>query len=177
MRAHAAAPVAGGFPHVRELLPTLVRFVQGIRGLARNFKICDRDGSNKLDVGELAKCCSMCKLGLTPPEVEQLHKFFDQDNDGLVSYDEFIRTIRGRMSPVRRKLVTKVFNALDSAGDQNGKRRPWSNPGRTHDCVAPQGCTLASHNDAARVHRNPRAHGCTAPRGRTAAPQPKGASH
>ena len=23
-------------------------------------------------------------------------------------------------SPVRRKLVTKVFNALDSAGDQNG---------------------------------------------------------
>ena len=32
------------------------RGAQGIRGLARNFKICDRDGSNKLDVPELGKC-------------------------------------------------------------------------------------------------------------------------
>ena len=34
------------------------RGAQGIRGLARNFKICDRDGSRSLDVQELAKCCS-----------------------------------------------------------------------------------------------------------------------
>ena len=62
----------------------------------------------------------MCKLGLSPEEGEKLHAFFDQDGDGLVSFDEFLRGIRGRLSPVRRKLVTKVFNALDSAGDQNG---------------------------------------------------------
>ena len=45
------------------------RGAQGIRGLARNFKICDRDGSRSLDVQELAKCCSMCKLGLSLEEV------------------------------------------------------------------------------------------------------------
>ena len=81
---------------------------QGIRGLARNFKICDRDGSRSLDVQELAKCCSMCKLGLSPDEVRTLHGFFDRGGDGYISFDEFLKAIRGKLSPSRRKLVTKV---------------------------------------------------------------------
>lgn len=96
------------------------RGAEGIRGLARNFRICDRDGSNKLDVPELGKCCSMCKLGLSTDDVRALHGYFDSDGDGLVSFDEFIKAIRGKLPPVRRKLVLKVFNALDAAGDSNG---------------------------------------------------------
>ena len=96
------------------------RGAQGIRGLARNFKICDRDGSRSLDVQELAKCCSMCKLGLSLEEVRTLHGFFDRGGDGYISFDEFLKAIRGSLSPTRRKLVTKVFNALDASGDQNG---------------------------------------------------------
>ena len=96
------------------------RGAQGIRGLARNFKICDRDGSRSLDVQELAKCCSMCKLGLSLEQVRTLHGFFDRGGDGYISFDEFLKAIRGSLSPTRRKLVTKVFNALDAAGDQNG---------------------------------------------------------
>ena len=85
------------------------RGAQGIRGLARNFKICDRDGSRSLDVQELAKCCSMCKLGLSLEEVRTLHGFFDRGGDGYISFDEFLKAIRGKLSPMRRKLVTKVF--------------------------------------------------------------------
>ena len=96
------------------------RGAQGIRGLARNFKICDRDGSRSLDVQEFSKCCSMCKLGLALDEVRTLFAFFDQGGDGLINFDEFLKAVRGRLSPTRRKLVIKVFNALDAAGDGNG---------------------------------------------------------
>ena len=115
-------PDEGEFEAVMEALREKLkkRGAQGIRGLARNFKICDRDGSRSLDVQELAKCCSMCKLGLSLEEVRTLHGFFDRGGDGYISFDEFLKAIRGSLSPTRRKLVTKVFNALDAAGDQNG---------------------------------------------------------
>tara|TARA_B110001452_G_scaffold136408_1_gene113365 strand:+ start:62 stop:1243 length:1182 start_codon:yes stop_codon:yes gene_type:complete len=96
------------------------RGAQGIRGLARNFKICDRDGSRSLDVQEFSKCCSMCKLGLALDEVRTLFAFFDKGGDGTINFDEFLMAVRGRLSPTRRKLVVKVFNALDAAGDGNG---------------------------------------------------------
>ena len=62
----------------------------------------------------------MCKLGLSPKEVEKLHEYFDTDKDGLVSFDEFVHVIRGRLNPVRKNLVLKVFHALDDRGDANG---------------------------------------------------------
>ena len=115
-------PDEGEFEAVMEVLREKLkkRGAQSIRGLARNFKICDRDGSRSLDLHELAKCCSMCKLGLSLEEVRTLHGFFDRGGDGYISFDEFIKAIRGSLSPTRRKLVTKVFNALDASGDQNG---------------------------------------------------------
>ena len=94
------------------------RGAQGIRGLARNFMICDTDGSRALDVDELAKCCKMCRLGLSAAEVEALHSHFDADRNGKVVFDEFLRVVRGSMCPRRRKLVLKVFDLMDA--DRNG---------------------------------------------------------
>jgi len=96
------------------------RGAEGIRGLARNFKICDTDGSGKLVLEELAKCIRLCKLSLSADEVANLFAYFDAGGDGCVSFDEFIRTVRGKMSPQRRKLVIKCFNVLDAAGDSSG---------------------------------------------------------
>ena len=59
----------------------------------------------------------MCKLGLSLEEVRTLHGFFDRGGDGHISFDEFLKAIRGSLSPTRRKLVTKVFNALDASGE------------------------------------------------------------
>lgn len=103
---------------MRELLKQ--RGASGIRGLARNFKICDSDGNRALDVDELRKCCSMCRLGLTEQEVESLHAYFDRDGNGAVIFDEFLRAVRGEMQPARKKLVLRVFNLLDERGDGNG---------------------------------------------------------
>lgn len=96
------------------------RGAEGIRGLARNFKICDTDGSGKLDVGELAKCFALCKLGLRADETQELHAHFDKSGDGLVSFDEFVKSVRGKMNEPRRKLCLKCFRALDNAGDGSG---------------------------------------------------------
>ena len=96
------------------------RGAEGLRGLARNFKICDTDGSGKLNVTELAKCFSLCKLALKPAEVETVFDYFDTSDDQLVSFDEFIKCVRGKMNQPRRNLVVKCFNALDAAGDGSG---------------------------------------------------------
>ena len=62
----------------------------------------------------------MCKLGMSLEEIRVLHAFFDKGGDGFISFDEFLKAIRGKLSPPRRKLVIKVFDALDQAGDGNG---------------------------------------------------------
>ena len=96
------------------------RGADGLIGLGRNFRICDSDGSGKLNVSELAKCFTLCKLNLKPAEVETLFDYFDADDEGTVSFEEFIRAVRGKMSEPRKKLVIKCFNALDAAGDGSG---------------------------------------------------------
>lgn len=97
------------------------RGADGILGIARNFKICDTSGSGQLDEDELAKCFRLCKLSLSQDEFAALFAFFDRGGNGLVSFDEFVKTIRGKMNKPRRNLVVKVFHAIDNAGDGSGK--------------------------------------------------------
>lgn len=92
----------------------------GIRGLARNFQICDTDGSRKLDHDELRKCLRLCKIDLQPHEFEALFTHADSDGSGLVDYEEFLRVVRGRMAPLRRKLVVSIFNGIDQRARSNG---------------------------------------------------------
>ena len=96
------------------------RGADGVQGLARNFRICDTNGSGQLDEEELAKCFRLCKVQLHPDEAQAIFRAFDTSGNGTLSFEEFLRAIRGRMSPPRKILVTKVFQALDAAGDGNG---------------------------------------------------------
>jgi Ca2+-binding EF-hand superfamily protein len=41
---------------------------------------------------------------------------FDQDGNGRVDYEEFLRGVRGRLSPTRKKMVRQIFDALDKIG-------------------------------------------------------------
>ena len=43
-----------------------------------------------------------------------------QDGNGSVNYEEFLRGVRGRLSPTRKKLVRQVFDALDKIGGELG---------------------------------------------------------
>ena len=38
---------------------------------------------------------------------------FDTSRDGFIDYDEFLRAVRGPISPARQSLVKKAFVKLD----------------------------------------------------------------
>ena len=66
-----------------------------------------------LDGDEFAKCCRLNNLGLSSSDVNLLMKYFDHDGSGGVSYEEFLRALRGRLNPTRKHLVKKIFDVLD----------------------------------------------------------------
>ena len=86
-------------------------------------QICDVDKSGQLDIEEFTKCCRLNNLGLSEPEVKLLHGHFDRDRSGGISYDEFLRVVRGRLAPVRKQIVKKIFDVLDKcAAPQSASR-------------------------------------------------------
>lgn len=45
------------------------------------------------------------RIGMSQPQVARVFDMFDRDGSGEVSYDEFLRMIRGEMNPARKKLA------------------------------------------------------------------------
>jgi Ca2+-binding EF-hand superfamily protein len=43
-------------------------------------------------------------------------KFYDIDNDGNVSYEEFLRGLRDELTERRKKMVAKAFSIMDKDG-------------------------------------------------------------
>lgn len=48
--------------------------------------------------------------------MQTLFAYFDADRSGELSYDEFLRALRGPMNPFRKKLVGQAYNKLDRDG-------------------------------------------------------------
>lgn len=96
------------------------RGAEGIRGLGIHFRICDRNRNGQLDREEFEKCVKLNRLDLQPGDRELLFTCFDKDGSGEIGYEEFLRELRGRLSPVRRQLVRRVFDVLDRMGGSKG---------------------------------------------------------
>jgi len=92
------------------------RGASGVKGLARNFRIADDNGNNKLDSEEFDEVLKYCGLFLSGPEHSALFKFFDINGDGNVSLDEFYTALQGQLNDRRRNIVTIAFNSLDRDG-------------------------------------------------------------
>ncbi|GMH70544.1 hypothetical protein TrRE_jg9014, partial [Triparma retinervis] len=56
-------------------------------------------------------------LPLNIREVDAIFTFFDRDNSGLISFDEFLKGLRGPMSGRRKDLVNQAFDVVDKTGD------------------------------------------------------------
>ena len=76
-------------------------------------QICDVNGNHALDGDEFEKCRRLNNLGLSTSEMTLLHEHFDRDRSGSVGYEEFLRAVRGRLTPVRKQLGKKIFDVLD----------------------------------------------------------------
>jgi Ca2+-binding EF-hand superfamily protein len=100
---------------LKEKLAT--RGARGIIGLQRQFKIMDDDNSKSLNKYEFSKAMNDFMLGFNQGQVGALFDYFDVDGNGTVSYDEFLRSIRGPMNMARKKIVAQAFKKLDKDGN------------------------------------------------------------
>ena len=85
----------------------------GLRGLRVFFRHIDRDGSGSVDPAEFKYAMRDFGLELSEIEVNQIVKNFDSNGDGMISFDELIRMLRGSLNDRRLKAVGQVYKRLD----------------------------------------------------------------
>lgn len=85
--------------HIREKIAK--RGARGIQGIGKKFKIADDDRSGALNKEEFKKAMHDFRIGLDQKQVALAFDVFDRDGSGEISYDEFLRSIRGKMNPTR----------------------------------------------------------------------------
>jgi len=88
----------------------------GIRGLGRSFRIMDDGGDGFLDREDFIYGLKDYGCHLSDLEFDCLLTKFDANKDGFVSFDEFLRTIRGPLSDFRKKFIGMAYNLLDRDG-------------------------------------------------------------
>lgn len=105
---------------VREILTKRSGGVSSLKSLGLQFRLLDSDNSGGLVKSELEMGLDKFMRGfgvhLSKAEIDELFKLFDVDNSGTVSYDEFLKGIRGTMGPARVEMVKLAFQQLDQRG-------------------------------------------------------------
>ena len=77
----------------------------------------DDNNSMSLDKYEFTKAMTEFSLGFTQDEIATMYQYFDMNGDGLIQYDEFLRTIRGPINNFRTSFVLKAFAIMDKDGN------------------------------------------------------------
>jgi Ca2+-binding EF-hand superfamily protein len=89
----------------------------GIRGLKLMFKAIDRDRNNSVDPTEFKYAMRDYGIPISDDEVSAVVKYFDTNMDGKISFDEFLRAVRGDLNDRRTEMVHLAYHVLDRSGD------------------------------------------------------------
>lgn len=89
----------------------------GLRGLQLMFKAIDRDRNKSVDPTEFKYAMRDYGIPITDEEVSAVVKYFDTNKDGKISFDEFLRAVRGDLNERRLEMVHMAYNVLDKSGD------------------------------------------------------------
>ena len=76
----------------------------------------DRNRNGSLSPVEFKYAMRDYGLTLSEIEVTQIVKHFDTNKDGQLSFDEFLRAIRGSLNPRRLDMVHQAYAVLDKDG-------------------------------------------------------------
>ena len=77
------------------------RGVKTIRGMGRSFRIMDDNGDRKIDKQEFYWGLQDLGAAVSKNEAQLLLEYLDTNQDGVVSFDEFLVGIRGIPSECR----------------------------------------------------------------------------
>ncbi len=80
------------------------------------FRRMDNNKCRKLDRYEFMWGLKENGHTLSPSEFERVFKYFDKNNDGKITYDEFLSALRGELNTRRKGLVDLAYNKLDRDG-------------------------------------------------------------
>lgn len=81
--------------------------------LGRRFRITDSDKSGFLSLAEFANGLAQIGFNYNQQELKSLSNAFDANGDGRIQYEEFLRAIRGDLSPQRLAVVNQAFDKFD----------------------------------------------------------------
>jgi len=95
----------------------------GIRGLGRSFRIMDDAGDGRLDREDFKWGLYDYGIHFDDEQFEDLLDMFDKNGDGLISFDEFLVTIRGPLNERRQKLIYMAYDVLDKDGSGQVTRK------------------------------------------------------
>jgi Ca2+-binding EF-hand superfamily protein len=80
------------------------------------FRAMDRNRNGSLSPLEFKYAMRDYGLQFSDIEVTQIVKHFDTNKDGQLSFDEFLRAIRGNLNERRRQMVHQAYSVLDKDG-------------------------------------------------------------
>lgn len=89
----------------------------GIYKLQKVFAKCDRNGNSTLDRQEIQWGLKEAGIVLSPSEFERVFKFFDKNNDGVVSFPEFVGAIRGPLSNSKANTINAIADKYFTTSD------------------------------------------------------------
>jgi len=105
---------------VREILTKRAGGVSSLKSLGLQFTLLDEEKNGNLTRTELELGLDKFMRGfgvhLSKAEIDELFKLFDTDHSNTITYDEFLRGIRGTMGPFRVELVKLAWAQLDQKG-------------------------------------------------------------
>ncbi|CAH1795514.1 unnamed protein product [Owenia fusiformis] len=89
----------------------------GIKKIARQFKLLDGDLSDSVSFEEFEKGLVGQQCDVAADEKHQLFQSLDSDDSGLLEFEEFLLALRPPMSETRKGVVLEAFNKADRNGD------------------------------------------------------------
>ena len=93
------------------------RGVNTIRGLGRAFRNIDSyNGDRKIDREEFYVGLREYGIDISKKEAEVLLNYLDTNQDGNISYDEFLTGIRGKPNARRQVFIDKAYYKFDKDG-------------------------------------------------------------